>query len=185
MQAFPIFLDLGGRACLVVGGGPVGCAKASRLAEAGADVLVVDPSPPAALKELASKEARVRVEARAFRPEDCDGRMLAFACTSDAAVNASVVAAASARCVLCCRTDAIAGDDRRGDFTSGAVLRRGDVCIAVSTGGTAPGLAKSVRDRIASVIGDEFGEASALAKSLRAGSPSGPQPSPEGSPCTR
>jgi precorrin-2 dehydrogenase/sirohydrochlorin ferrochelatase len=172
VPAFPIFLDLGGRGCLVVGGGSVGCAKAKRLMEAGAEVLVVDPAPSPALKELALSGFPLRLEARAFRPEDCDSRLLVFACTDDPAVNASVAAAASARRVLCCRADAVSAtspEDQRGNFTSGAVLRRGALCVAVTSGGAAPGLAAAVRDRIATVIGEEFGEAAEMLSGLREG----------------
>ena len=161
MQLFPVFLDLAHRPCLVVGGGTVGCDKAAGLAAAGAYVLVVDPSPSAGVLALAAVEGGMVVEARAFEEGDCAGRVLVFACTDDERVNAAVARAAAARAVLCCRADG------GGDFSTGALLRRGEVCVAVSSGGASPVLAAEARDRIAAVVGDEFGVAAQLLGTLR------------------
>jgi precorrin-2 dehydrogenase/sirohydrochlorin ferrochelatase len=161
VQLFPVFLDLARRPCLVVGGGAVGRHKAAALAAAGATVLVVDPSPPASLLSLAGTEPAVTVEAREFRDGDCAGRILVFACTENEGVNAAVAAAAAAHGALCCRADG------GGDFSTGALLRRGEFCVAVSSGGSSPGLAVHARDRIAVVVGDEFGVAARLLRALR------------------
>lgn len=159
MKRFPVFLDVCGRPCLVVGAGRVGLAKAKSLVDAGASVLAVDPAPGA----QAAAMAGLTIEARAFRSDDCRGRFLVFACTGDAGVNEAVAAAARAAGALCCRAD----DGAEGDFTTGATLRRGDVCIAVSTGGASPGLSIEARDRVATVVGEEFGEAAHLLGTLR------------------
>jgi precorrin-2 dehydrogenase/sirohydrochlorin ferrochelatase len=161
VQVFPVFLDLAHRPCLVVGGGEVGREKAASLAAAGADVLVVDPSPSRSTLSLAETESRVAVDLRPFREDDCAGRRLVFACTDDEAVNAAVLRASSDRGVLCCRADA------GGDFSTGALLRRGDLCVAVSSGGTSPALAIEARDRAAAAIGEEFGKAAELLGQLR------------------
>lgn len=169
MRVYPVFLDLADRSCLVVGGGRVGRSKAVSLIDAGATVLIVDPSPPAILKELAAAHTRLMIAARPFLAGDLDGVLLAFACTSDPAVNASVVQEASVRGVLACDAGiASPGRAFRGnEFSTAAILRRGDVCLAVSTGGAAPALAAHVRDRIGNQFGDELEEASALIARLR------------------
>jgi precorrin-2 dehydrogenase / sirohydrochlorin ferrochelatase len=159
MKLFPAFLDLAARSCLVVGGGRVGLEKAKSLVAAGASVVVIDPEPSS---ELLS-EARVTVEARAYRPGDCCGRFLVFACTGRPAVDADVAAAAKAAGALCCRADGVPAD-----FTTGAVLRRGELCFAVSSGGASPVLAAEARDRAAEAIGPEFDEAARLLGGLRA-----------------
>lgn len=162
MQVFPVFLDLANRPCLVVGGGTVGCDKASALAAAGADVLVVDPSASAPAVSLSAVEGGLSVETRLFRDEDCERRVLVFACTNDESVNAAVARAAAARGVPCCRADG-----GGGDFSTGALLRRGEVCVAVSSTGTSPAVAVEARDRIASVVGEEFGIAARMLGGLR------------------
>ncbi|MFN2426841.1 MAG: bifunctional precorrin-2 dehydrogenase/sirohydrochlorin ferrochelatase [Candidatus Binatia bacterium] len=161
MPLFPVFLDLSGRRCLVVGGGPVGCAKAAALTAAGARVVLLDPSPSAPAHSLPST-ARLLVEARGFTAEDCNGCVLVFACTGDEAVNSEVARSAAAAGVLCCRSDG--GDS---DFSTGALLRRGEFCVAASSGGTSPVLAVAARDRIAETIGEEFGVAARMLGELR------------------
>lgn len=167
MQVFPIFLDVRGRSCLVAGGGAVGLEKAQRLREAGAEVVVLDPAPSAATREFASGDPAVTIVPREFRPDDCDGRALVFACTADDTVNAQVLEAARARGILVQRTDGNAEAGEVGDFLGGAVLRRGELCVAVSSGGASPAFASATRDRIAEVVGDEFGEAVAMLGQLR------------------
>ena len=130
---FPVTLNLGGRAVLVVGGGPVGRRKAAACAAAGAVVTVVDPAEP-----VAGPWAWVR---EAYRADHLDGAWLAFACVSDE-VNARVLADATERRVWA--LDASAGE--RGGFTLPAVGRVGRIVLAVATG--VPGLSKALRDRL-------------------------------------
>jgi precorrin-2 dehydrogenase/sirohydrochlorin ferrochelatase len=163
MKLFPAFFDLAGRACLVAGGGRVGLDRARALVAAGATVLVIDPAPSAELlAEAAAPGARLSLEPRSFRADDCRGRFLVFACTGTAEVDGAVAAAATAAGALCCRADGVAAD-----FTTGAVLRRGDLCVAVSSGGASPALAADARDRAAEAIGEEYGEAAVLLGALR------------------
>ncbi len=170
MRAYPVFLELAGRTCLVVGGGRVGLGKARGLIEAGATVLVVDPAPSNKLLDLDRASALMTIAVRRFEARDLDGVLLAFACTGDPSVDASVVEAAAASGVLVCDSGTghrAGGDSPATEFASAAIVRRGDLCVAVSTGGTAPALAAYVRDRIARQIGDEAGEAATLLADLR------------------
>jgi precorrin-2 dehydrogenase/sirohydrochlorin ferrochelatase len=163
MKLFPVFFDLAGRTCLVAGGGRVGLDKARALVAAGATVVVIDPSPSTEiLAEAAASGGMLSLEARAFRAADCRGCFLVFACTGIAAVDDEVAAAAAGAGALCCRADGAPGD-----FTTGAVLRRGDLCVAVSSGGASPALAAEARDRAAEAIGEEYGEAALLLGGLR------------------
>ncbi|MFN2376996.1 MAG: bifunctional precorrin-2 dehydrogenase/sirohydrochlorin ferrochelatase [Candidatus Binatia bacterium] len=161
MRPFPVFLDLSGRPCLVVGGGAVGCRKARGLLEAGARVLVVDPSPGDAVRGLMTQVSGLELRERPFEAGDCEGRFLIYACTPSPEVNESVAAAASRHGALCSRADG------GGDFSGAALLRRGPLCLAVSSGGLSPVLAALARDRAASAIGDEFAEAAQLLGELR------------------
>lgn len=161
MPIFPIFLELAGRSCLVAGAGAVGAGKARSLAEAGAEVVLVDPSPAAAAVDLAAGSPRVRLERREFRDDDCDGRTLVFACTGDEDIDTAIERASERAGAICCRADG------RGRASSGALLRRGDVCVAVSSAGASPALAAEARDRIAAVVGEEFAAAAGLLADLR------------------
>lgn len=161
MPVFPLFLELGGRPCLVAGAGAVGVAKARSLVEAGAEVLLVDPAPGAEALALEAADPRVTLERRAVRDEDCEGREVVFACTGDDDVDSAVERASTRAGAICCRADA------RARVASGAVLRRGEVCVAVSSGGASPALAAEARDRIAAVVGDEFAVAAGLLAGLR------------------
>jgi precorrin-2 dehydrogenase / sirohydrochlorin ferrochelatase len=164
MKLYPAFLDLNGRACLVVGAGRVGSEKAAGLAAAGARVHLIDPSPCERALALGSSDTGITVERRTFRDGDSAGRLLVFACTNDPEVNEQVLRDAEREGSLCCRAD----DASRGHFQVPAVLRRGELAVAVSSAGASPALALEARARIEAVVGEEFGEAAGLFGSLRA-----------------
>src|SRR5919197_6140954 len=86
---YPAFLDLRGRRCLVVGGGPVGERKVSALLDAGARVAIVSPTLTPALDTLAA-DAVVEHRARRFRRHDVRGMVLVVAATGDVAVDDGV-----------------------------------------------------------------------------------------------
>ncbi|MCU1658257.1 MAG: uroporphyrin-III C-methyltransferase, partial [Pseudonocardiales bacterium] len=138
MTGFPLLLDLSGRRVVVAGGGTVATRRVRSLLDAGADVLVVAPE---ISDELAA--ADVSLARRAFTPSDLDDAWLALACTDDAAVNATVVAAAEDRAIFCVRADAAAG----GSARTPATLRRDGLTVAVS-GGDDPLRAVALRDAI-------------------------------------
>jgi uroporphyrin-III C-methyltransferase/precorrin-2 dehydrogenase/sirohydrochlorin ferrochelatase len=142
MTGYPLWLDLTGRAVLVVGGGTVATRRARALSTAGARVHVVAPDVSTDLAEL-----DVAVSRRPFRPDDVDGVWLALACTSDREVNAAVAEAAEQRRVFCVRADHPAGATAR----TPAVLHRGEIGVAVVGGGD-PGRAVALRDAIARAL---------------------------------
>jgi precorrin-2 dehydrogenase/sirohydrochlorin ferrochelatase len=154
---YPVLLDLVGRLCLVVGGGPVGWRKAQGLLAAGAMVRLVDP---AANLNLAAQPG-LDVENRPFRTADLDGAFLAIAATGNPDVDAAVTSAARAAGVL---VGTAAGS---GDFTLPAVLRRGPLTLAVATAGRCPALAVALRDRLASGFGPEWRTVAQIAAALR------------------
>jgi len=148
---FPAFLDLRARRCLVVGGGPIAERKVHGLLECGARVIVVSPTLVAGLAQLAAI-GRIEHRPRVFRKIDARGCVLVIAATGIGSVDDAVAVAARRHGALVNAVDRPA----RCDFIYGAVLRRGELQIAVSTGGRAPALAREIRRRLEPVIGDDY-----------------------------
>ena len=151
MMDYPVNLDVRGRSCLVVGGGGVGARKARGLVDCDAAVAVVSPEVASPLRELADA-GRLVWTPRGYRSDDMAGRFLAFAAAGDPEVNRRVVADARRERVLCNAADR----PEEGDFTLPAVLRRGALSIAVSTGGASPALARRVRMTLEATFGPEY-----------------------------
>ena len=136
---YPLFMDVSGRRCVVVGGGGVASRKARGLLASGACVTVVSPvvSP-----EIESMD--VTVERRPYAPGDLAGAALAFAATDRREVNAAVAREARDNGIPV----NVADRPAEGDFALPSVLRRGGLQVAVSTGGASPTLARRVRDAL-------------------------------------
>jgi siroheme synthase-like protein len=148
---YPVMLELVGRRCVVIGAQAVREAKVEGLLTAGADdVLVVEPS----LDDRFEGVAGVRTERRAWRPEDLDGAFLAVASSDDAATRAAIAREARTRGVLVNVVD----DIPRCDWAAPAVVRRGDLVLAIGTGGVSPAVARFVRERLQAEFGAEWAE---------------------------
>ena len=162
MAPYPVALELAGRPVLVVGGGAVGERKVDGLLAAGARVTVLSPRLTTRLSALAG-EGRIRHLARAYRVGDLQGYDLVFLAVPDDSVTAAVVAEARARRVWVNAAD----DPARCDFILPAVLRRGELVVAVTTGGASPALARAIRDRLEPVVTEEYAELTALVAEVR------------------
>jgi uroporphyrin-III C-methyltransferase / precorrin-2 dehydrogenase / sirohydrochlorin ferrochelatase len=160
--AFPLALEVTGRRCVVVGGGPVAEGKVRALLDAGAAVVVVAEGVTAGLAELA-RRGEVELVERRYRPGDLAGALLVFA-AGDRSHNAAIFAEAEAAGVLCNAHQ----DSAHCHFASPTVTRRGDLLVAVSTGGRAPTLAGHVRDALAVGLPDELGALIDLVAGIRA-----------------
>ena len=157
---YPILLDLKGKRCLVVGGGEVAARKARSLVEAGADVVVVAPEVHPRLKA----DPRVERRERAWRDTDLHGVFLVVVATDDAVTNRAVARDAQDLGCLVNVVDCPA----LSNFIVPATLRRGEMSIAVSTGGASPALARRVREKLEREFGDEWGEFVAALAEVRA-----------------
>ncbi|HUI82996.1 MAG TPA: bifunctional precorrin-2 dehydrogenase/sirohydrochlorin ferrochelatase [Candidatus Binatia bacterium] len=153
MELFPISLKLGGRKCVVVGAGVVGEAKAQGLLAAGADLVVVAPSATNWIARCAA-EQQLTWHQRPFAASDLDGAFLVVAAAGSGECNAQVFRAASERRVLCNVVD----DPDCCDFFYPAVVRRGALQIAISTGGHSPALAHRLRVELEEQFGPEYAE---------------------------
>lgn len=139
---YPVFLDLEGRVAVVVGEGPEAQARADALREVGA-------------------HARV-VASRSFRPGDLEGASLAISLADEATSEAVRAAATEHRVPL-----NVVDRPARCDWIHGAVLRRGALVVAVSTSGASPALAVRIKERLADLLGPEFGHFLELAAEQR------------------
>ena len=161
-EYYPLFLDLADHPCLVVGGGPVAEGKVAGLLAAGARVTVVSPTVTARLAGWAT-EGRLIYLAREYRAGDVDGQRLALVATDDAVVTRAVVADGRARSVLVNAAD----EPARCDFILPAVIRRGRLVVAVSTGGASPAAARAIREELESYLTEEHAALVDLAAEAR------------------
>jgi precorrin-2 dehydrogenase/sirohydrochlorin ferrochelatase len=150
MGYYPMCLEMAGRPCLVVGGGPVAERKVVGLLQAGARLTVVSPGVTPQLDDWA-REGRIRLIRRRYESSDLAGQSLVFVATDDGVVNVEVARDARAAGVLINAAD----DPAHCDFILPAVLRRGELTVAVSTGGASPALSRMVRDELDAYLARE------------------------------
>ena len=136
-----MFVDVEGRRCLVVGGGPVATEKVEKLLEHGAVVRLVSPETTDSLAAMVASGAVAEHRARAYAPEDLDGCFLVIAATNLDAVNRMVWQDAEARNLLCNVVDV----PPLCNFIVPSIVRRGELALAISTGGASPVVAKHIR----------------------------------------
>jgi precorrin-2 dehydrogenase/sirohydrochlorin ferrochelatase len=158
----PVILRLAGRRVVVVGGGPVAERKIGALLESEARVTVVSPEVTGAIADLAAGGA-IALERRPYREGDLESAMLAYAATDDPAVNRAVWEEAERRRVWL----NVADRPELCHFFAPAVVRRGDLTIAVSTDGASPALARRIREDLERRLGDEPARALAALRAER------------------
>ena len=144
---YPLFLDLENRAVLVVGGGVVAERKVESLLGAGAAVILVAPNVNASLAALANSNT-IQLRLRKFIESDLDGMVLVISATGDPAAQEQIAVAARSRNIP------INTVDQPGlcDFIVPAMIRKGDIVVAISTSGRSPALAATLRAKLESVI---------------------------------
>lgn len=157
---YPAFLDLRGVHVLVAGGGAVALRKARALVACNAKVTAVAPRFDAGFAGL----RKVAKRKRAFQPEDMDGARLVFAATDDAALNRRIAAQAKKQGAWV----NVASPPEAGDFAVPSSLRRGAVCVAISTGGASAAAAKALRETLDAAIDPAWGTYVALLERRRA-----------------
>jgi siroheme synthase-like protein len=151
---YPVSLDVEGRACLVVGGGPVAARKARGLLDCGAIVTVIAPDICAAMAELEA----LTIERRTYAKGEAAAYRLVVTATGNPAVDGAVYADAEAAGVWANSADDVA----HCSFILPSVHREGAVTVAVSTGGSSPALASWLRARLAAQGGNGWGEVADL-----------------------
>jgi precorrin-2 dehydrogenase/sirohydrochlorin ferrochelatase len=155
---YPLFLDLQGRPVLVVGGGVVAERKAESLLAAGAVVHLVAPDVTPSLATLT-----IRIQQRKFVEADLDGMVLVISATDDRAAQEQIAAAARARNIPINTVD----QPDLCDFIVPAIVRKGDVVLAISTSGRSPALAAALRARLERVITEDVARAARILGEVR------------------
>jgi len=151
MGYIPIFLDVTGRQCVVVGGGEVAARKVESLVEAGARVTVVSPSLSPAMETIVDKRLVTHL-ARNYQRGDIDGCVLVYAATDDPKLHRELAAEARALGIPVNVVDV----PELCTFIAPAVVKRGALQIAISTGGASPAFAARLRRNLEDQFGDEY-----------------------------
>lgn len=162
MDFFPIFMDLEGRDCLVVGGGSVAARKAGLLVRAGARVEVVAPVLCQALQAQLD-DGKISYQPRTFEDADIEKKVLVIACTDQQVVNQRVSELAKQQNVPV----NVADQPELCSFLVPSIIDRSPVQVAVSTGGHSPVLARLLRARLESYVPAAYGRLAKLVESFR------------------
>ena len=151
MAYIPIFLDVTGRECVVVGGGEVAARKVESLLEAGARVTVVSPRLSPTLESLADNGSMTHI-ARDYQRGDIRGCVLVYAATDDPKLHRELAAEARALGIPVNVVDV----PELCTFIAPAVVKRGALQIAISTGGASPAFAARLRRELQDQLGTEY-----------------------------
>jgi siroheme synthase-like protein len=162
MNYYPVYLNLKNRRVLLVGGGKIGLQKLTNLLRGEASVHLVAPEVLPGIRRLA-RDGKIKWSARSYKTTDMRGAALAIAATDDSRLQKRIAADARARGVWVNIVDvpALCG------FIAPAIVRRGKIQVAISTGGAAPALAKHLRGKMEAVLGPEHAEFAALVEKWR------------------
>jgi len=160
---FPAFLDLRGRSCLVVGGGDVAIRKVRMLTAAGAVITIVAPKISDRLIEFASREGHHLVK-RDFRSSDLAEQWLVVSATGIPVIERTVYDLATAAGIFCNGVD----DIGNCSYITPAIVDRGPIVVAISSGGAAPVLARKLREQIERLLPSGLSMLAVLARRWRA-----------------
>jgi precorrin-2 dehydrogenase/sirohydrochlorin ferrochelatase len=159
---YPVYLNLKDKRVVVIGGGEVAERKIDSLLATGASVVVISPEITRAIDALAEQN-RIELSKRAYVHGDCIGAALVFAATGDPEISRAVHEEATARGIFVNTADQPAFCT----FIMPAVIRRGDIGIAISTSGKSPALAARLRRKISEIIGPEYARLAELLSRVR------------------
>jgi len=151
LKYYPVFWNITGKKCVVIGGGEVAQRKIVRLIECGANVLVISPTLTSALAALKDNNKITHI-AGEYAPEHIADAALVIGATDDDAINAAVSRDARARRIPVNIVD----DPQKCDFILPSLVERGDLTIAVGTAGNSPALARYLREEMEKTYGEEY-----------------------------
>ena len=151
MKYYPVFLDIRGKKCVVVGGGDVAARKAERLLDCGAKVFVISPNISPAIAALKEKKIISHIAAR-YSGDLINGAALVIGATDDEKTNAAISLDARKQGIPVNIVD----DPQKCDFILPSLVQRGDLAITIGTGGKSPALARHLREELEAKYGKEY-----------------------------
>jgi siroheme synthase-like protein len=159
---YPVFLEMKDRRCVVIGGGAVAERKVEGLVAVGANVTVISPAITNGLRELLTQGA-IRHVAREYQTGDRAGYDLVFVATDNSEINAVVSNEARSLRIWVNSAD----DPDHCDFILPAVIRRGDLAVAVSTGGVSPAVTRAIREELDQYVSADYASFVQIAGEVR------------------
>ena len=151
MKYYPVFWDIRGKSCVVVGGGEVAARKAKRLLDCGAKVSVISPQLTPELAELKKQKIICHIAAE-YSGNLIFGAALVVGATDDEKTNAIISLDARNKGIPVNIVD----DPQKCDFILPSIVEKGDLTIAIGTGGKSPALARHLREELESKYGAEY-----------------------------
>ncbi len=151
MKYYPVFLDIKGKKCIVVGGGEVAARKAERLLDCGAEVLIISPQLVPELTEMKEKNVIHHIAAQ-YSGNLIDGAALIIGATDDEKTNAQISLDARSKGIPVNIVD----DPQKCDFILPSLVQKGDLSMAIGTGGKSPALARHLREELELKYGSEY-----------------------------
>ena len=166
---FPLYIDLNGSLCVVVGGGVVATRRAEALLRCGAKVRVIAPAFSEALVAWCAAETvfcgRLELVERVFRDADVDSARLVVAATDRTEVNARIAFLSAEKHIPVNISDA----PEKSTFYFPALITRGDLCVGVNSAGASPLASKQIREIIEMMLPEDLGQRIAELGDLRNG----------------
>ena len=159
---YPVFLNLEGRRCVVIGGGQIAEGKILKLIDSGASMNVISPDATQAIRDAADR-GDVELNLRKYQAGDLQGVFLVIAATNDQVVNQEIFEEAESRGILLNAVD----DPPRCSFIAPSIVKRGPVTLAISTGGASPALARKLRETLADSPALDWADAASVVSKAR------------------
>ena len=174
MKYYPVFLDITEKPCAVVGGGEVALRKTQRLLQCHARIWVITEELIPDWKTLPGQDGLHFIHDE-YKPCHIEGMFLVIGATNKRDVNDRVFQDARERHILV----NIADDPQRCDFILPSLVERGDLSVAISTGGKSPAMAKRLREELENILGAEYETALEIMGAIRHIVREQNQPSPD------
>ena len=159
---YPIFLDIEGRAVAIIGGGNVCARKAETMMNYGAKVTVVSPELTEEIENWA-RDGCLEIRRKKYDERDLDGANIVIASTDDQHVNEQIAADCRRRRIPVNVVDVTP----LCEFIVPAIVNKGSVTIAVSTGGKSPALGRTLKEDLHRLVGPEYTEVNDVLGTLR------------------
>jgi precorrin-2 dehydrogenase/sirohydrochlorin ferrochelatase len=161
---YPIYIDIEDRSVVIIGGGEVCARKVETMLRYGARVTVVSPEATEEIERWA-REGAVTFVRKRYEASDLDGANIVIASTDDQKTNETIAADCRSRRIPVNVVDVTP----LCEFIVPAIIEKGSVQIAVSTGGKSPALARTLKEDLQRTIGPEYAEVNDVLGTLREG----------------